>query len=251
MIDTGAGTAVLLLHGWPHTHRLWEQVAPRLAETHRVVAPDLVVGGSAVELAKRLEELLDQLGIERAAVVGIDAGVSAAVGLAVTSDRVERLAVMEAVLPGVPGAESFGPPWWFGFHQVPGLAESVLVGHAREYVEWFLRAGTMSGEGVGADLTYAFAAAYEGKAALAGGFEHYRAMARTAKELAGRTLSMPVLAVGAHPVGPALASQLEGMAVELSTVQFDYCGHLVPLEAPDRLVDVLLPWLAEGLDQGL
>ncbi|MEV5967275.1 alpha/beta fold hydrolase [Kribbella sp. NPDC051952] len=214
MIDTGAGPAVMLLHGFPHTPRLWDRVVPGLAQTHRVIAPDLVAGGSALELADRLEGLLDSLGIERTAMVGIDAGVPAAVGFALKCpDRIDRLAVMEAVLPGVAGAEAFverGLPWWFGFHQVPGFAEKVLTGHEREYVEWFLRAGTAEGAGVGLELTDHFASAYTGTTALAGAFEHYRAMPRTARELArlltAKSLKTPVLVIGAQPVGPALAA---------------------------------------------
>ncbi|MEV6417955.1 alpha/beta hydrolase [Kribbella sp. NPDC051718] len=249
MIDTGTGPAVVLLHGFPHTFRLWDLVVPQLSKTHRVLAPDLVAGGSALELADRVKELLDQLGIGRAAVVGIDAGVQAAVGFAFGyPDRVDRLAVMEAVLPGVPGAEGFGPPWWFGFHQVPELAERVLVGHEREYVECFLRAGTFDGAGVGRELTDAFTSAYSGRSALAAAFEHYRAMPRTAVEYkqllgTGRHLEMPVLAIGAHPVGSALAGQLATFVDDLTTVQLDGCGHLIPLEAPDRLLAALLSWL--------
>ncbi|QNE16955.1 alpha/beta hydrolase [Kribbella qitaiheensis] len=254
MIDTGTGPAVVLLHGFPHTFRLWDLVVPRLAATHRVIAPDLVLGGSALELAGRLAELLDWLGVERATMVGIDAGVQAAVGFALGyPDRIERLAVMEAVLPGVEGAEAFahgGLPWWFGFHQVPGLAERVLVGHEREYIEWFLRAGTADGEGVGHELTDAFASAYRGSEALAGAFEHYRAMSRTAGELAPllaeQELKVPVLAIGARPVGPALAAQLAPFAADLTTTQLDNCGHLIPLDAPDQLLEVLIPWLSPG-----
>jgi pimeloyl-ACP methyl ester carboxylesterase len=250
VIDAGTGPVVVLLHGFPHTERLWELVVPRLAEQHRVIAPDLVAGGSAVELATRVAELLDGLGVERAALVGIDAGAQVALGFALSyPDRAERLAVMEAVLPGVAGAEAFaagGLPWWFGFHQVPGLAENVLVGHEREYVDYFLRAGTADGAGIGRELTDAFAAAYTGSAALAAAFEHYRAMPRTADELAALTpqrLQLPVLAIGAHPVGQVLAAQLAAFADDLTSVQLDDCGHLIPLDAPDRLLEALIPWL--------
>ena len=37
----GAGTPVVLLHGHPRTHTAWHAVAPRLAQHHCVVAPDL------------------------------------------------------------------------------------------------------------------------------------------------------------------------------------------------------------------
>ncbi|GAA0938183.1 alpha/beta hydrolase [Kribbella koreensis] len=251
MIDVGTGSAVVLLHGFPHTYRLWDRITPRLAQTHRVVAPDLVTGGSALELAERLEGLLDDLDIESATMVGIDAGVAAAIGFALQRpDRTQRLAVMEMVLPGVAGAEAFtqnGLPWWFGFHQVPGLAERVLVGHEREYIEWFLRAGTVSGEGIGSELTDAFAASYQGESALAGAFEHYRARSRTAEELAEllptRGLKVPVLAIGSHPVGQTLAKQLVPFADDLTSIQLDDCGHLIPLDAPDRLLAALIPWL--------
>ncbi|MFF0344698.1 alpha/beta fold hydrolase [Kribbella sp. NPDC004875] len=258
MIDSGRGPAVVLLHGFPHTERLWELVVPRLSATWRLIAPDLVRGGSALELADRTEQLLDGLRINRATVVAIDAGVPAAVGFAVTRpERTDRLVVMEAILPGVAGAESLlerGQPWWFGFHQVPGLAERVLAGHEREYVEWFLNVGTADGTGIGPELTAAFASAYTGTVALAGAFAHYRAMPRNAQELAPllteKSLDLPVLAIGSQPVGPALAAQLRTAAPDLTSVQLDNCGHLIPLDAPDRLLAELLPWLERDSTPG-
>jgi haloacetate dehalogenase len=37
----GSGPPLLLLHGFPETHACWDRISPRLAEAHRVVAPDL------------------------------------------------------------------------------------------------------------------------------------------------------------------------------------------------------------------
>ena len=37
----GDGPPLLLLHGNPQTHVMWHRVAPRLAESFRVVVPDL------------------------------------------------------------------------------------------------------------------------------------------------------------------------------------------------------------------
>jgi haloacetate dehalogenase len=78
----GTGPPVLLLHGFPETHLCWERVAPRLAERHTVVTPDLrgygaseaPAGGphgegySKREMAVELVELMDELGHERFAV---------------------------------------------------------------------------------------------------------------------------------------------------------------------------------------
>lgn len=37
----GAGPALLLVHGHPHTHIIWRKVAPLLAQKYTVVLPDL------------------------------------------------------------------------------------------------------------------------------------------------------------------------------------------------------------------
>ncbi|MGW4587355.1 alpha/beta fold hydrolase [Amycolatopsis thermoflava] len=149
----GSGPAVLLLHGFPHTWQLWREVLPTLTRTHRVIAPDQRWTGSdatggydAGTLAADALGILDALGEPSATVVGIDAGTPSAALLALRHPgRVRRLVVMESLLGTLPGGEDFlaaGPPWWFGFHAVPGLAEEVLAGHEAAYLDFFLAAGT-------------------------------------------------------------------------------------------------------------
>src|SRR5213082_1954048 len=41
LIVGGDGPPLLLLHGYPQSHVMWHQVAPRLAERFTVVCPDL------------------------------------------------------------------------------------------------------------------------------------------------------------------------------------------------------------------
>ncbi|GAB3450578.1 alpha/beta fold hydrolase [Actinophytocola sediminis] len=259
---TGTGPAVLLLHGFPHTWRLWSTVIPHLAGHHQVIAPDLrglgattraADGYDAATLAADADGLLDALGVPTAAVVGIDAGTPPAFLLAMRRpDRVTRLVVMESLLGGLPGAEDFlaaGPPWWFGFHAVPDLAETVLVGHEAEYVDWFLGIGTR-GRGVPAEIREHFVAAYTGREALRCAFEYYRAMPTTARQLAEATatarLRMPTMAVGAHPVGDTLANQLRPVADDLRSHLIEDCGHIIPLDRPDVLAPILRSFLAGG-----
>jgi pimeloyl-ACP methyl ester carboxylesterase len=83
-IDEGTGDPVVLLHGCPFHAFEWRDVIPRLAERHRVIAPDLLgLGDTPVRLDQdyRLPQdvemvvaLLDTLGIERAHFVGHDHG---------------------------------------------------------------------------------------------------------------------------------------------------------------------------------
>jgi pimeloyl-ACP methyl ester carboxylesterase len=260
----GQGPPLVLLHGWPHTWRVWSAVLPRLAEQHTVIAPDLRgLGASSrpdggydpATVAEDVRALLDALDVDRAAVGAIDLGVAPAFLLALQHpDRVDRLVLVEAVLPGLPGAEAFlaaGPPWWFGFHAVPGLAEAVVAGSEADYLDFFLTTGTADGRGVAPAVRDAFVAAYTGRDALRGGFEHYRAMpagAATTRRLVqdGVRLTVPTLAVGARPVGDALHRQLQGVADDLRGAVVPDCGHLVPLDRPDALLALVLPFLADG-----
>ncbi|CAN5425339.1 hypothetical protein BH18ACT3_BH18ACT3_14290 [soil metagenome] len=75
--DEGAGPPVLLLHGWPDSHRLWRhQVADLTAAGFRTIAPDLRGFGdsdrpegvddySLLTIAGDVTGVLDHLGIER------------------------------------------------------------------------------------------------------------------------------------------------------------------------------------------
>jgi pimeloyl-ACP methyl ester carboxylesterase len=254
----GAGPAVLLLHGWPHTWQVWSEVIPGLAAAHRVIAPDLRgVGGSnrapdgydAANQAADVAGVLDALAEPVADVVAIDAGVPIAFLLALLHpDRVRRLVLMEATLPGIddpqPGPD---PRWWFGFHQVPGLAETVLAGNEPAYLDHFLTTGT-AGRPIAPAVRDAIHTGYAGVESLRCGFENYRAMPTNAEQvraaLATRRLTTPTLAIGADAVGDALHRQLTGVADDLTGVRIPDCAHIIPLHRPAALLDQLTPFLA-------
>ncbi|MFJ9926412.1 alpha/beta fold hydrolase [Streptomyces misionensis] len=264
--EAGSGPAVLLLHGFPHTWEVWTEVMADLSDRYRVIAPDLrgfgasgpaETGYDAQSLADDAAALLTALGVSSAAVVGIDAGTPPAFLLALRRpDRVRRLVVMESLLGGLPGAEDFladGPPWWFGFHAVPGLAETVLEGREAHYVDWFLRTGTL-GDGVRPPLRDAFVRAYTGRGALRRAFSYYRALPRSATQIeqavAAARLTVPTMAVGAHPVGAALERQLRPVADDLTGHVIEDCGHIIPLHRPRALLALLRPFLAAGHPAG-
>ncbi|MEU9011826.1 alpha/beta fold hydrolase [Streptomyces sp. NPDC048479] len=256
----GEGPAVLLLHGFPHTWQLWTDVLSGLARRHRVIAPDLrgfgasaraADGYDAGTLASDAEALLAELGETSASVVGIDLGTPPAFLLAMRRPGlVRRLVVMESLLGRLPGAEGFlsdGAPWWFGFHSVPGLPESVLTGNEARYIDWFLEAGTL-GQGMRPAIRDAFVAAYTGSDALRCAFSAYRAMPPSARQIQeavdrGR-LALPAMAIGSHPVGRALEHQLRPVADDLVGHVMEDCGHIIPLHRPEALLRLLLPFLA-------
>ncbi|MFD7999129.1 alpha/beta fold hydrolase [Streptomyces mirabilis] len=272
----GEGPAVLLLHGFPHTWQLWTHVLDGLAGRYRVIAPDLrgcgasartADGYDAGTLAADAEALLDALGETSAAVVGIDAGTPPAFLLAMRRpDLVRRLVVMESLVGRLPGAEEFlahGAPWWFGFHSEPGLAESghakpglaesVLTGHEDRYIDWFLDAGTL-GQGVDPAVRDAFVHAYTGTEALRCAFSYYRALPESSRQIQEAVrrarLTVPTMAIGAHPVGSALERQLRPVTDHLIGHVIENCGHIIPLHRPDRLLGLLEPFLAPAGSRG-
>lgn len=253
----GAGKPILLLHGFPHTKELWREVEPFLVGAgFEVVAPDLRgIGGTAVaasgyeaiSVAEDQVRLLDALGLPAVNVVGFDLGAAPAFALAAAHpERVSSLTIVEAVLGGLAGAESFlsgGGPWWFGFHQMPGgLAEDVVVGSEDRYIRFFL--GTGSRAGVPEDLQTRFVAAYTGSGRLRAAFEHYRAMPANGQwnrawAEQGR-LRMPVTAIGAATVKDAPARQLERVADDLAEHLLPDSGHILPIDAPRELAEIII-----------
>ncbi|EWM10629.1 alpha/beta fold hydrolase [Kutzneria sp. 744] len=255
----GTGPAIVLLHGFPHTWQLWSEIIGPLSTHHRVIAPDLRGCGASTHasdgydagtLADDITGILDALAESTAAVVAIDAGTPVAVLLALRHpERIRRLIVMEALLGSLPGAEDFlaaGPPWWFGFHAVPGLGEKVLIGHEAQYIDWFLMAGSR-GKGVRPDVRAAFIDAYTGSDALRCAFSYYRALPTTDRQLddavADGRISMPTLAIGAHPAGTTLERQLRPIADDLTGHVIADCGHIIPLDRPRELLRLMTPFL--------
>ncbi|WP_235863508.1 alpha/beta fold hydrolase [Saccharopolyspora kobensis] len=224
------------------------------------MAPDLRGFGASARAAEGYDAgtlaadaggLLDALGEPSAAVVGIDAGTAPAVLLALRRpDLVRRLVVMEALLGRLPGAEHVvagGAPWWFGFHAVPGLAETVLAGNEAPYIDWFLDSGTL-GRGVPDDIRAAFVHAYTGTEALRCAFAYYRALPTSAQQIQDAVttarLTMPTMTIGSHPVGTGLEHQLRPIADDLVGHHLQDCGHIIPLDRPDALFALLAPFLA-------
>ena len=107
--DEGNGPPVLLLHGFPTTHRLWRAVIPPLVNAgYRAVAPDLAgYGGSdadsvgEVGMASQVRwmiELMEALGLERPLLVAHDVGSAAAEIIAARApERIRGLVISDGV----------------------------------------------------------------------------------------------------------------------------------------------------------
>src|SRR5580700_5238642 len=81
--DAGTGETLLLIHGMAGSSATWRAVIPELSKKYRVVAPDLLGPGESTKprgdyslgaFAALLRDLLDELGIRRATIVGQSLG---------------------------------------------------------------------------------------------------------------------------------------------------------------------------------
>lgn len=77
--DEGAGEVLLLIHGMGGSSSSWREIVPKLARKYRVIAPDLLGHGQSDKprgdyslgaFAVWLRDLLDELGIPQATVIG-------------------------------------------------------------------------------------------------------------------------------------------------------------------------------------
>lgn len=105
------GQPIVLLHGFPESHRTWRTIAPHLARDYRVVAPDQrgfagsdkPEGVDEYKTDKIIGDLLaiaDALALGEFTLVGHDWGGAVAWGAAIKHpDRVKRLVIVNAPHP--------------------------------------------------------------------------------------------------------------------------------------------------------
>ncbi|MFD0663509.1 alpha/beta fold hydrolase [Thermocatellispora tengchongensis] len=254
------------MHGWPQTSRAWRRVLPALAARHTVVVPDLPGFGDSSKpasgydkrtVAGHLRELMRGLGHERYHVVGHDLGGQVAYALAAQwPGEVAALVFVEAGVPGLGGSLDAANPllggsWHFGFNMVPDLPEALVAGRERAYLRFlFLRdsIGLVRPEAIGPDDLDAYAEALAAPGGLRGSFAHYRALPQDIEDnrawsAAGR-LAMPVLVVGARQgVGLGWLDTVRAAAERVEARLVEDCGHYLPEERPEELVEILAGFL--------
>jgi pimeloyl-ACP methyl ester carboxylesterase len=105
-VEMGQGAPIIFVHGLSGAWQNWLENIPHFARTRRVIVPDLPGFGhspmpaekiSISNYAEIVDELLDQLGIEKAAVVGNSMGGFIGAEMAIElSTRVEELVLVSA-----------------------------------------------------------------------------------------------------------------------------------------------------------
>jgi haloacetate dehalogenase len=155
LLDVGAGTPVVCIHGWPQHSYCWRRLAACLVPGHRVVAPDLrgfgdspvVEGGfDKKTLAADVAHLIDHLGLGACVIVGHDWGGPIAYRLTLDRpDLVSGLVIINGRMPLLARhTELMYTPahsaerWYFHFNRIPGLPERMIGASLREFLSYLL-----------------------------------------------------------------------------------------------------------------
>jgi pimeloyl-ACP methyl ester carboxylesterase len=258
-LKAGHEPAVILLHGYTQTSRMWRPIMPLLAEKFTVIAPDLPgIGDSEIpksgldmkSAAISIHGLVKSLGIEKARVVGHDIGLMVAYAYAAQFPaETEKLAVMDAFLPGVAGWEDvYNNPgiWHFRFNGA--TPEALVRGRERTYFDYFWNdfAADKNHSLPDADRA-AYVAAYSRPGRMHAGWEYFVSFQQAAKdfaELSKTKLTMPVLAIGGEKAnGVVLGEQMKIVATNATMVVLKDCGHWVLEEKPKETTKALIKFL--------
>jgi pimeloyl-ACP methyl ester carboxylesterase len=264
-VTGGSGPPLLLVHGWPQTWYAWRMLMPALARDFTVIAVDQrgiglsdkpQSGYDTATLANDLVALMDVLGHQRFALYGTDVGMPIAYALAADHrDRVDRLAVSEAPLPGIsPSPPLFLPPplnarlWHLAFNQLPKINEQLVTGREAIFfgAEFDASAGThkLPDDSV----RYYIDTLAADPDHLRGSFEFYRAIPTTIaqnEKRKERPLTLPVLAIGgAESSGEGVGNTMKLAASDVQTVVLTGSGHWVAEQAPEQLLAALTAFLA-------
>ena len=256
----GKGDPVILLHGYAQTSHMWRPLIARLAATHTVVAPDLrgfdrsskpEAGYDKKTMAQDVHALAVSLGFKRARVVGHDIGLMVAYTYAAQYPaEVDRLALMDAFLPGVGNWETvwlLRDLWHFHFYGEVPL--KLVAGRERIYFEHFWNdfAADAKRSVPEADRQF-YAAAYARPGGMRAGFEVFRAFEQDAKDFAAFAqvkLPMPVLVLtGEKASGEFLIQQGRLVAEQVDGVVIKGAGHWLMEEAPTQVIPRLTEFLS-------
>jgi pimeloyl-ACP methyl ester carboxylesterase len=255
----GHGPALILLHGYAETSRMWTPILPVLGARFTIIAPDLPgIGDSSIPAdgldmttaAIRIHDLARSLGIEKASVVGHDIGLMVAYAYAAQfPSEVEKLVVMDAFLPGVGDWEAiYNEPHFWHFRFNGPTPEALVKGRERIYFNYFW-------DDFAADKTHsipeadreAYTLAYSRPGRMRAGWAYFVSFQKAATDFAQFSqtkLTMPVLSIGGDKsLGDALGTQMKLVATDVTVVVVKDSGHWLMEEQPKATMDALVKFL--------
>lgn len=264
--DAGDGPALLLIHGMAGSSDTWREIIPQLSKQFRVIAPDLLGHGMSAKprgdyslgaFAVFLRDLLDELGVDRATVVGQSLGGGIAMQFAHQHrDYCERLVLI--------GSGGLGPELspLLRFLSAPGaelllpvIAPQPVLNLGEKLGSWLTSAGIRSPRT--GQMWHAYASLSDAQTRRAflrtlRSVVDYRGQAVSALNKLHVAADLPTLLIwGDHdriiPVAHAYAAHdaLAGSRLEV----IEGVGHFPHAEAPSAVTEILEDFIASTTPQ--
>ena len=268
--------AVILLHGFPESHRTWREVAPRLEDSFRLIMPDQrgfagsdrpqeVEAYKTDTLINDIFALADTLGLESFALVGHDWGGAISWPAALLGDpRLKKLAIVNAPHPVIfqksviEDADQRAASQYITAFRTPGFEKAIeAMGYRTFFEKTFARHVDLSKMPESEKQQYI--AEWSQPGALTSMLNWYRA-GKMVVPPPGLTVPLPDWLLKAFPKVQVptlvvwgmkdtalLPIQLEGLdelVEDLRIARLPEAGHFAPWEAPDEVAEALRDFLA-------
>ncbi|NPV59581.1 MAG: alpha/beta hydrolase [Actinobacteria bacterium] len=272
-VTAGEGPLVLLLHGFPEFWYSWRHQIPALADSFRVVAPDMrgynqsekPVGVSHYRIQVLMEDvagLIRELGENKAVVIAHDWGGGVAWPFAAYyPEMVERLVILNCPPPRIlmrhllNNRAQLRRSYYMFLFQLPLLPEMAL--RARDYamIERALRGWAIDKSAFSDHDIAMFKAAAAKPGALTGGINYYRAAfrsflrERSGGSAGGPKVKCPTLVIWAEEdraLGKEMTydfhQEVEG---PLEIKYIPRCSHWVQQERPEEVNAYIMDFLRD------
>ena len=262
--EAGAGPPLIMLHGWPQHWWSWRHLIPAFAQSYRVLVPDLrgfgwsdAPGGDYAKntLVADVLALLDAEGISQVRIIGHDWGAYAAFLIALEHpSRVERLVALDIAppWPGRPRPRHLALPLVGAYQAVlatPRLGAWSLTSNG-QFVRSIIRAASGPRANWSDDELDIYADVLREPARARASSACYRTFLTSelprsvARGDRSSELRVPSLLAmgGASPLGRVLDPQ-PGPTLRVETIPG--AGHFLPEEAPEAVMELAAPFMAD------
>ena len=253
--DEGSGEPVLLIHGHTMDRRIWDPILPGLLGAElRILRPDLRGHGRSTRPdfgyhvshhAADMAVVLDDAGIDSATVVGYSIGGGVALEMALTmAERLCGLVLISPVMPDRP----FEPAFMENLREVArvtrseGIEAAMLGPWASNplFAHSFSKPGIReSAESINRD--------FPGAEYLATKRDRVERQWTVPERLS--EIEIPTAVIAGDRETPGFRTFAEEAATGIRNAQlefFENCGHLLPLEEPDRVAHAIIETVRKG-----
>jgi pimeloyl-ACP methyl ester carboxylesterase len=274
------GPAVVLLHGFPESHRTWRGIVPLLEDRYRLIMPDQrgFAGSDAPQdkgeygtdkIVADLFALVDRLGLEDFTLVGHDWGGAVAWAAALRADpRLTRLAIVNAPHPVIfqksliEDSDQRAASQYITAFRTPGFETSV---EAMGWETFFDKSfgGHVDLKLISPEERAEYIAEWSQPGVFSAMLNWYRAAAVMVPPPGGTlplpdfllrafpTVKVPTLVVWGLKDKALLPLQLDGLDTlvdNLTVMRIEDAGHFVPWEKPAAVARALKSFL-EGSER--